>query len=185
MRAATSASTSAASASSIGLDKIADAAAQAAGARAAGLGAEQPAPQLAPLVPGQAHRERGVGRVEQVMALVEHVAGRQRGIVEPAQRRLRHDKRVVGDDEPRVPGRAHILLDKAAAEMRAGGMDAFAAPVGQRIDPGAPDQLGEPARKIAGGEVAGDAVADAQRAISTSAAADCDARAEAARTASS
>ena len=69
----------------IGLDEIADAASQAAGARAAGLGAEQPAPQLASLVPGQAHRKRGVGRVEQVMALVEHIAGRQGGVVEPAE----------------------------------------------------------------------------------------------------
>ena len=84
------------------------------------------------------------------MALVEDIAGRQGGIVEPAERRLRHDQRMVGDDEPRMAGGAHVLLDKAAAEMRAGGMDAFAAPVGQRIDPGAPDQLGEPARKIAG-----------------------------------
>ena len=68
----------------VGLDEIADAAPQAAGARAAGLGAEQPAPQLAPLLPGQAHRKRGVGRVEQVMALVEDIAGRHGGIVEPA-----------------------------------------------------------------------------------------------------
>jgi hypothetical protein len=90
-----------------------------------------------------------------MMALVEHIAGRQGGIIEAAQCRLRHYKRVVGDDEPRVPCRAHILLDKAAAEMRAGGMDAFAAPIGQRIDPGAPDQLGEPAREITGDEIAG------------------------------
>ncbi len=93
------------------------------------------------------------------MALVEDVAGRHGGIVEPArhcpQRRLRHDERVVGDDEARVPGGAHVLLDEAAAEMRARRMDAFAAPVGQRIDPAPPDQLGQPARKVTGGQVAG------------------------------
>ena len=54
-----------------------------------------------------------------------------------------------------MAGGAHVLLDKAAAEMRAGRMDAFAAPVGQRIDPGAADQFGEPAREIAGDEIAG------------------------------
>ena len=164
----------------VGLDEVADAALQAAGARAAGLGAEQPAPQFAPLLPGQAHRERGVGRFEQMMALVEHVAGRHGGVVEPAQRRLRHDQRVVGDDEAGVAGGAHVLLDKAAAEMRAGGMDAFAAPVGQRIDPAAADQLGRASpenRRRRGRRPRWPTI---QRAISTSGAADCAPRAEAA-----
>ncbi len=97
------------------------------------------------------------------MALVEHIAGRHVGVVEPAQRRLRHHEGMVGDDQPRVPGRAHVLLDKAGAEMRAGGVDALAAPVGQRADPAAPDQLGEPAREVAAHQVARGGGADPSR----------------------
>src|SRR5437762_10453659 len=98
-----------------------------------------------------------------MMAFVEHIAGRYAGIVDPAKRGLRHDQRVVRDNKPRVPRRPHILLDKAAAEMRAGSVDALAAPVGQRIDPAAPDQLGEPAWKIAGDEIARRGRADPAR----------------------
>ena len=136
------------------LDEVADAALQAAGARTAGLGAEEPAPQLASFLAGEPQRERGIGGFEQMMPLVEDIARRHDGIVEPAQCGLGHDQRVVGDDDAGVARRAHVLFDKAAAKMRAGGMDAFAAPVGQRVEPAAADQLGEPARKIAGDEVA-------------------------------
>ena len=90
-----------------------------------------------------------------MMAFVEDIAGRHRRIVEPAERGLRHDQRVVGDHDARVPRLADVLLDKAAAEMRAGGMDAFAAAVGEPVDPAAADQLGEPAREIAGDQIAG------------------------------
>jgi len=65
-----------------------------------------------------------------MVPLVEHVAGRHRAVVEPAERRLGHDQRMVGDDEPGMARGAHVLLDKAFAEMLAGGVDAFAAPVG-------------------------------------------------------
>ena len=44
-----------------------------------------------------AEREGAVGRLEQMMALVEDIAGRQVGVVEPAERRLHHDQRVIGD----------------------------------------------------------------------------------------
>ena len=132
MRGATSASTSSLCRSSSASTQVADAALQAAGARARRLGAEEPAPQLAPLLAREPHRKRRVGGFEQMMALVEDIAGRHRAIVEPAERRLRHHQRVVGDHERGMARGAHILLDKAFAEMRAGRMDAFAAPVGER-----------------------------------------------------
>ena len=63
----------------------------------------------------------------------------EEGIADPARHspprpcpkgRLGHDERVVGDDKAGVPRGADILFDKAAAEMRAGRMNALAAPVG-------------------------------------------------------
>ena len=106
--------------------------AQAAGARAAALlGAEQPAPQLRRLAPGQLEREGAVGGVEHVVALVEDIARRQVAVVEPAERRLDHHQRMVGDDDARAARAAHALLDEAAVVMRAGAVDAFAAPVGE------------------------------------------------------
>ena len=68
--------------------------------------------------------------------------------------------------------------------MRAGGVDALTAPVSQCVDPAAADQFGEPAREIAGHQVAGGGGA-IQRAISTSGATDWALRAAAPRAASS
>jgi hypothetical protein len=149
--------------------KIADPAPQPPGARSPGarspaaFGADDPTAQLAAFPARQAHREGTVGRFEQVVTFIEDIAGRHRRVVEPAERRLRHHQRMVGDNDAGVARRAHVLLDKAAAEMRAGRMDALAAPVGQRIDPPAPDQLGEPAREIAADEVARCGVANPAR----------------------
>ena len=119
------------------------------------LGADDPAPQLASLPAREPQAKGVIRRFEQVMALVEHIARRHRRIVEPAQGRLGHHQRMIRDDDPRLARRADILFDKAAAEMRAGGMNAFPAPIGQRIDPAAADQLGEPAREIAGHQITG------------------------------
>ncbi len=60
-------------------DQVLDPAPQAACARgtAAAFAAEQPAAQIGRLLPGQVRGEGAVDRLEQVMALVEHVAGRQ------------------------------------------------------------------------------------------------------------
>ena len=119
--------------SSSRFDEVADAPPQAAGARAsAAFGAEDPAAQLAPLPARQPHRKGAVGGLEQVVAFVENVAGRHRRVVEPAKRRLGHDQRMVGDDEARAARLADVLFDKAAAKMWAGGVHAFAAPVGER-----------------------------------------------------
>ena len=57
-----------------GGDQFLDPPPQAAGARPAALGAEQPAAHLGGLQAGQLGGERAVGRVEHVVAFVEHVA---------------------------------------------------------------------------------------------------------------
>ncbi len=118
------------------------------------FGADDPAAQLAPLTARQTHRKGVVGGFEQVVPLVEHIAGRHRRVVEPAECGLGHDERMIGDDDPRAAGLADVLLDKAAAKMWAGGVHAFAAAVGERADPRAPDQLGEPAGEVAADQVA-------------------------------
>ena len=116
-------------------DQILDPAPQAARARgaAAAFAAEQPAAQIDRLLPGQVRGEGAVDRLEQVMAFVEHVAGRQ-ALILRAQRRLDHHQRVVGDHDVGLARAAHRALDEAAAVMRAGAVDAFAAPVGEAAD---------------------------------------------------
>ena len=87
--------------------KVAEAAFEAAGAAAApSLGAQQPAPQVGGLDAAQMRAEGAVGGVEQVMALVEHVAQRARGVVEAAHRRLDHHQRMVGDHDVGLRARA-------------------------------------------------------------------------------
>ena len=83
---------------------------------------------------GQLGGERAVGGVEHVVALVEHVARRHGVVVEAAPGRLRHDQRVVGDHQLGGAGAADRVLDEAAPPMRAGGVDALAAAVGQAGD---------------------------------------------------
>ncbi len=81
-----------------------------------------------------------------------------RGLIE---RCLAHDERVIGDHDFRAPGLPDRALDEAFAEMGTGGIDAFAAPVGQRLR-AAPrprpgwirETLRQPGRKIAAHHVA-------------------------------
>ncbi len=135
-------------------DEILNPAAQAPGARAAAFSAEQPAPQLGRLNAREFRRERAIRRIEQVVALVEHVAGRHARVVEPAPYRLRHDQRMVCDHEIGSTGAADRALDKAPLPMRTGGVDAFAAPVREREEGGRPEQLREPARQVAALQIA-------------------------------
>ncbi len=140
----------------IALDEVADAAPQASGARAsAGFGADDPAPQFAPFLARQAHRKGVVGGIQQVVTFVEDIAGRDGCIVEPAESGLRHDQRMVRDDDARLPRLADVFLDETAVKMRAGRVYALAAAIGEPTDPAAADELGEPTRKIAGHQVAG------------------------------
>ena len=135
--------------------KVADAAFEAAGAAAApSLGAQKPAPQVGGFDAAQMRAERAVGGVEQVMALVEHVAQRPRGVVEPAHRRLDHHQRVVGDHDVGLAGAADGAFDEAFAVMLAGRIDALAAPVGQPRDAAAAHQVEQPGRQVAADHVA-------------------------------
>src|SRR5262245_36933049 len=87
------------------------------------------------------------------MTFIEHIASRDDRVIEPAEGSLRHDQRVVGDDNPRLSCLSDVLLDKAAAKMRAGRVHAFAAPIGEPVDPAASDQLGKPAWEVSRGQV--------------------------------
>ncbi len=148
-------------ASVIAFDEVADPAPQASGARApAGFGADDPPPQFTPFLARQTHRKGAVGGLQQVVTFVEDVAGRDGCIVEPAESSLRHDQRMVGDDDARLPRLADVLLDKTAAKMRAGRVYALAAPIGEPTYPTASDEFAEPSRKIAGHEVPGLARSD-------------------------
>src|SRR5437763_636765 len=94
------------------------------------------------------------------MTLVENIPGRDGRIVEPAEGGLRHDQRMVSDDDVRLPRLTDVLLDETAAKMRAGRMYALAAAIGEPADPAAPDEFAEPPRKIAGHDVPGLARSD-------------------------
>ena len=116
-------------------DQVLDPAAQA--PRAAGIAAaprfrpEQPAPQFERLFAGEMGGEGAVRRVEEMVPLVEHVAGRHAPLVAGAEdraRRLHHEQRVVGDHHVRPPRLALALLDEAATVVGAGAVDALAAP---------------------------------------------------------
>ena len=137
-----------------GGDKLLDPPLQAAGARPAPLGAEQPAAQFRSLHAGQFSGERPVRRVEHVMAFVENVSGRHRAVVEAAPRGLGHHQGVIGNDKLRPARPADRVFDEAATPMRAGGVDAFAAPVGKAEDGGRAEQFGEPAGQVASLDVA-------------------------------
>ena len=128
--------------------------AQALGPGAALLRAQQPAAQQRGLDPGDLGGEGAVGGVEQVMALVEHVAGGHQRVVQPAPARLGHDQCVVGDDELGTAGAADGVLDVAAAVVRAGAVDALSAAVGDAGDEAGAEQLGHPAGEVAAGDVA-------------------------------
>ncbi len=61
---------------------------------------------------------------------------------------------MVGDHQVGLGRGAAAALDEASAEMRAGGIDAFAAPVSQPGEAAAPEQPRQPARQVAADHVA-------------------------------
>ena len=136
----------------IARDQIVDPALQP--AQPSGLGADQPAAQFGGLQPRQMAGKGAVGGVEQMMALVEDVARGQVVIAFARARGLDHGQRVIGDDDAGAPRPAHAALDEAFAVVIAGRIDAFAAPVGETQAAVAPDQIDQPAGKIAAGDVA-------------------------------
>ena len=128
--------------------------AQAAGAGPSTFSAAQPAAQLGGFSTRERGREGAVGGAEHVVAFVEYVAGGHGVVVQPAPRGLGHHQSVVGDDEIGGARAPDCVLDEAAAPMRARGMDAFAAAVGQRGDQGPAEQLRQPAGQVAALDVA-------------------------------
>ena len=88
------------------------------------------------------------------MALVEHVAQRPRGVVEAAHRRLHHHQRMVGDHDVGLARAADGAFDEALPVVRAGRVDAFAAPVGEPRDAAAAEQVEQPGRQVAADHVA-------------------------------
>ena len=73
---------------------------------------------LAPLklpfagIPGN-HDSRGLMRMAFPQADYAVASGPLNQRVEPAECRLDHDQRMVGDDDPRAPGAAQAVLDEA------------------------------------------------------------------------
>ncbi len=123
-------------------------------APSAPLGTKNPTPQVRAFDAAQVRTERTVGGVEQMMAFVEHVAQRARGVVEPAHRRLHHDQRMVGDHDVGGARAADGALDEAFPVMLAGRVDALAAPVGQARDAAAAQEVHQPRRQVAADHVA-------------------------------
>ncbi|MCY1169613.1 hypothetical protein D9M73_96580 [compost metagenome] len=117
------------------------------------FGAEHPTPELDRLGTGQRGREHRVGGIEQMMPLVEHIARRARIRFAPA-RGIDHHQRMVGDDQIGIGTRARRLFDEAFAVMRTTGIDALAAPVGERGRAVAAEQGRQPAGQIAADHIA-------------------------------
>ena len=115
------------------------------------FGSDDPAPELDRFLTAERDGERRIGRVEQVMALVEQDSARS---VLAAARRIDHHQCMVGDDDAGFAARSFCALDEAAAIMRAPCVDALAATVGERGCAGAPEQARQPARQVAADHVA-------------------------------
>ena len=118
-----------------------------------------------------------VGGVEQMMAFVEDQPAHGAGLLllficlggpsDLVDGSLAQHQGMIGDDDVGLAGGARRSLDEAFAVMRAGGIDAFAAPVGEA------ERAGEAVAGIAGdiagqahepgGEIAADHVAVAAR----------------------
>ena len=112
---------------------------------------DDPTPQFNRFLPAERDREGRIGGVEQMMTLVEQDS-RRRVLARPG--RVDHHQRMVGDDDVGFPAGAFGALDEAAAVMRAAGIDALSAPIGQRGCSGAAEQARQPAGQVAADHVA-------------------------------
>ena len=126
-------------------------------AAAAGFRPKQPASELPRFAAGEVRGEGAVRRVEDMVPLVEHVAGRHAPLLACAEggaRCLHHEQRMIGDHHVGAAGLSLALLDEAAAVMRAGAVDALAAPVCEAEGAAEAEQVGEPGGQVAAGHVA-------------------------------
>ena len=89
-----------------------------------------------------------------MVSFVEDVARWNDVVVQAAPSGLGHDQRMVRDDQFGGAGSADGVFDETPAPVRAGGMDAFTPPVGQRGDQVAAEQFRQPAGQIAALHVA-------------------------------
>ena len=112
---------------------------------------DDPAPHLDRFLAGQRDRKSRIGGVEQMMAFVEQDP--RRCIGAPA-RGIDHHQGMIGDDDIGFAPGAFGALDEAFAIMRAAGIDAFAAAIGQRRCTGAAEQARQPAGQIATDHIA-------------------------------
>src|SRR3546814_3132971 len=100
------------------------------------------AAKLDRLLPRPRHGKGGIGGIEQVMSFVEHQpGGRAAGFA--TARGEKHHQRMIGDDQIGMFRGAGRPLDEAAAKMRASGIDALAAPVGERVRPRSEEHTSE------------------------------------------
>ena len=113
------------------------------------LGAPEPAPELGRLDARKMGRKRRVGGTEKMVSLVEHVARREPPLLGPAEGRLDHDQRVVGDHDVGAPRAADGAFDEAPAVVGARRIDALAPGIGEVKGEAAPDQVGQPGREVA------------------------------------
>ena len=137
-----------------GGDQFLDPPPQAAGTRSSAFGAQQPAAHLRGLEARQFGREGAIGRIEHVVAFVEHVAGGHHAVVQPAPGGLGHHQCMVRHDKLCGACAADRVLDEAAPPVRAGGVDALAAPVREAEDGRGAEQLRQPTGQIAALDVA-------------------------------
>ena len=126
------------------------------------LGAADPGSQLGRFLGAEIDREGAVGSIEQMMPLIEHIAGRAAAFIRlipivPSGRRIGgvdHHQRMIADHNVGAACAAHRFLDKAAVVVGTGAVDAFPAPVGQPYGLGASDKVGQPGRKRRAGQIA-------------------------------
>jgi len=95
-----------------------------------------------------------VGGLEEMMAFVEDVAGRQLPVVAAAHGGLDHHQGMVGDHDVGLARGAHRALDEALLVVLAGGVDALAAPVGEAEGAQGAEEVDKPAGKVAADHVA-------------------------------
>ena len=126
----------------------------AAGAGAlAGFGAQQPAAQIGGPGAVQLRVKGAVGGFKQVVAFVKNIAARQ-NIIRPRACRLVHDQRVVGNHNVGAFCLADAFFNEAFVEMRAGGVNAFAAAVGKIVNPVPTHDADQPAGEIFSRQIA-------------------------------
>src|SRR6185503_5234511 len=121
-------------------DQVGEPVGKAAAAPALHFGSTDPPPEFGCLMRREMARKGAVGRVEQMMALIENEPAKISGYfllsaVGRAERMVDRDlmqhQSMIGDDDLRLAACPDSLLDEASSIMRTGRINAFAPPVGK------------------------------------------------------